>query len=148
MKNKQSKTNTHLSTTSLLSEEGQVPLPRDLSIPIVQKDDRQEMPSLPQPWRMREKKGRREFSWRKKGGQPARMIEMSSCSCSILCELPASGWFSIAQFAKTFLALPKDPEGSRKAEPLPAEVWTQGRAVMKCKWQVVHSTKTPSLKNM
>lgn len=59
MKNKQRKTNTHLSRTSLLSEEGQVLLPKDLSIPIVQKDDRQEMPSLPQPWRMREKKGRR-----------------------------------------------------------------------------------------
>lgn len=69
MKNKQSKTNTHLSRTSLLSEEGQVPLPKDLSIPIVQKDDRQEMHSLPQPWTMREK-GRREFSQRSKRGGP------------------------------------------------------------------------------
>lgn len=68
MKNKQSKTNTHLFRTSLLSEEGPVPLPKDLSIPIVQKDDRQEMHSLPQPWRMREKKRRREFSQRNKGG--------------------------------------------------------------------------------
>lgn len=71
MKNKQSKTNTHLSRTSLLSEEGPVPLPKDLSIPIVQKDDREEMHCLPQPWRMREKKRRREFSQRSKRGAPA-----------------------------------------------------------------------------
>lgn len=71
MKNKQSKTNTHLSRTSSLSEEGPVPLPKDLSIPVVQKDDRQEMHSLPQPWRMREKKRRREFSHRSDRGAPA-----------------------------------------------------------------------------
>lgn len=58
----------HLSRTSLLSEEGPVPLPKDLSILIAQKDDRQEIHSLPQPRTMREKKRGREFSRRSKRG--------------------------------------------------------------------------------
>lgn len=49
MKTKQSKTNTHLSRTSLLSEEGPVSLPEDLSIPTAQKEDRQGMYCLPEP---------------------------------------------------------------------------------------------------
>lgn len=68
MKNKQNKTNTHLSKTSLLSEDGPVPLPKGLSILIAQKDDRPEIHTLPQPRTMREKKGRREFSRRSKRG--------------------------------------------------------------------------------
>lgn len=73
MKTKQNKTNTHLSRTSLLSEEGPVPPPEDLSIPTVQKDDRQEIHCLPEPWGMREKKRRGEFSQRSKREAPANL---------------------------------------------------------------------------
>lgn len=93
MKNKESKTNTHLSRTSFLSEEGLVPLPEDLSIPTVQKDDRQEIHFLPQPRRIRAKR-RREFGQRSKSeapNLPAKMIEMSGRSCRTLCELLSSG---------------------------------------------------------
>lgn len=71
MKTKQSKTNTHLSRTSFLSEEGPVPPPEDLSIPTAQKNDRQEMHCLPEPQRMRERKRGREFSQRSKREAPA-----------------------------------------------------------------------------
>ena len=56
MKTKQSKTNTHLSRTSLLSEEGPVSLPEDLSIPTAQKEDRQGMYCLPEPQGVRQRK--------------------------------------------------------------------------------------------
>lgn len=78
MKGKQSKTNTHLSRTSLLSE---VPLPEGLSIPTVQKDDGEEMRSLPQPQRMREQRSREFCQRNKRGPQPAGTIEMSGGSC-------------------------------------------------------------------
>lgn len=72
MKNKHSKTNTHLSGTSLLSEEGPVPLPKDLLIPTVQKGARQAgIHSFPQPRRMREKKEAR-------GGPPAWLDDTDS----------------------------------------------------------------------
>lgn len=71
MKNKQSKTNTHLSGTSLLSEDGPAPLPEDLSIPTVQRDDRQEIRLLPAPQRTGEKE-EKELSQRPKRG-PGRL---------------------------------------------------------------------------
>ena len=58
MKTKQSKTNTHLSRTSLLSDEGPVSLPEDLSIPTAQKEDRQGMHCLPEPQAVGERKRR------------------------------------------------------------------------------------------
>lgn len=100
MKTKQSKTNTHLSRTSLLSEEGPVPPPGDLSILNVQKNDRREMHCLPEPQRMREKervlpKNRREAP----GSLDDRGIGQHLVD---KCELPSSGWGALFNLQRSF----------------------------------------------
>ena len=78
MKIKQSKTNTHLSRTSLLSEKGPVSLPEDLSIPTAEKEDRQGMHCLPEPQAVRERKRRSGIQPRKQDQRPppAWMVEV------------------------------------------------------------------------
>ena len=70
MKTKQSKTNTHLSRTSLLSDEGPVSLPEDLSIPTAQKEDRQGMHCLPEPQAVGERKRRHGIQPKKQDQRP------------------------------------------------------------------------------
>lgn len=125
MKNKQSKTNTHLSRTSLLSDNGPVPLPEDLSIPTVQKDDRQERRLLPEPQRTREEE--EEEGAQPAGAWPASVIETSGSSRGARCELPSRARTSLAQFAKTFLILPKAQEGPEKQSDGLAAVRTPGQ---------------------
>lgn len=81
------------------------------------------------------------------GLQPAKMIEMSSCSCRILCELLSSGWSSIAQLQRPFSLL-KRPRSFQKNKPI---YWLKGdpprAGLPQTVGQAVHNTKTPSQKD-
>lgn len=114
MKNKQSKTNTHLSRTRLLSDDGPVPLPEDLSIPTVRKDDRQEMRLLPRLGEPEPGRRRRSSAREARGGLAGqrdgdvRQLLRDAVRTSLM------GQTSLAQFAKTFLMLPKARAGPEK----------------------------------
>lgn len=131
MKTKQSKTNTHLSRTSLLSEEGPVSLPEDLSIPTAQKEDRQGMYCLPEP---------QGVGQRKRSGIQPKKQDQRPLSAWMVEDWAAPGGHhvtsficlgSFVQFAKTFLILPKAQKGPEK-QTFWLRCESQGRAAMNC----------------